>query len=110
METGVLAGYQMVDIKVTLLDGSYHDVDSSEMAFKIAGSIGFKSAVKKASPILLEPVMDIEVIVPENFMGDVIGDLNSRRGKVQSMESRGEAASLLMLRFHWLKCLDIQRI
>lgn len=90
METGVLAGYQMVDIKVTLLDGSYHDVDSSEMAFKIAGSIGFKAAVKKAVPILLEPVMDIEVIVPENFMGDVIGDLNSRRGKVQSMESRGK--------------------
>lgn len=90
METGILAGYQMVDVKVKLLDGSYHDVDSSEMAFKIAGSIGFKAAVKKASPILLEPVMAIEVIVPENFMGDVIGDLNSRRGKVQSMESRGE--------------------
>ncbi len=89
METGVLAGYPVVDVKVTLFDGSYHDVDSSEMAFKIAGSMGFKDGVKKASPVLLEPIMEIEMVTPEQFMGDVIGDLNSRRGKVMGMDSRG---------------------
>ncbi|MCE5195340.1 MAG: elongation factor G [Nitrospiraceae bacterium] len=91
LDTGVLAGYPMVDIKVTLYDGSYHDVDSSEMAFKIAGSMGFKEASRKAKPVLLEPIMSIEVVTPEIYMGDVIGDLNSRRGKIQSMEKRGNA-------------------
>ena len=89
VETGVLAGYPMVDVKVTLYDGSYHEVDSSEMAFKIAGSMAFKEAAGKAQPVLLEPIMSIEVLTPEEYMGDVIGDLNSRRGKVQSMEKRG---------------------
>ncbi len=88
-ESGPMAGFPVVDVKVTLLDGSYHDVDSSEMAFKIAGSMAFKEAVRSAGPILLEPIMSVEVVVPEQFMGDVIGDLNSRRGKIQGMESRG---------------------
>jgi elongation factor G len=91
MDGGVLAGYPMVDIKVTLTDGSYHEVDSSEMAFKIAGSMGFKAGVAKASAVLLEPVMSVEVVVAEEYMGDVIGDLNSRRGKIQGMEPRGTA-------------------
>jgi len=94
MDSGVLAGYPVVDIKVTLYDGSYHDVDSSEMAFKIAGSIGFKEAAKKARPVLLEPMMSIEVVTPENYMGDVIGDLSSRRGKIQQMEKRGKAQAI----------------
>jgi elongation factor G len=88
---GVLAGYPFVDFRVTLTDGSYHEVDSSEMAFKIAGSMGFKEAAKKAKPIILEPIMNVEVVTPEDYMGDVIGDLNSRRGKIQSMEKRGKA-------------------
>ncbi|MBU0579659.1 MAG: elongation factor G, partial [Candidatus Margulisbacteria bacterium] len=87
MEGGVLAGYPVLDLKATLYDGSYHDVDSSEIAFKIAGSMAFKEGFMKAKPILLEPVMDVEVEVPESNMGDVIGDLNSRRGKIESMES-----------------------
>ncbi len=91
MEFGVLAGYPLVDIKVTLEDGQYHDVDSSELAFKIAGSMAFKEAARKADPALLEPVMSVEVITPEDNMGDVIGDLNSRRGMIQSMEPRGNA-------------------
>jgi elongation factor G len=91
METGVLAGYPMVDIKASLLDGKYHEVDSSELAFKIAGSIAFKEACEKASPVLLEPVMDVEVVTPQDFMGEVIGDLNSRRGKIQEMENRAGA-------------------
>ncbi len=91
MENGVLAGYPMVDFKVALTDGSYHEVDSSEMAFKIAGSIGFKEAAKKANPTLLEPIMSLEVVVPEEYMGDVIGDLNSRRGKIQGMKVRAAA-------------------
>jgi elongation factor G len=91
METGVLAGYPMVDIKVQLTDGSYHDVDSSEMAFKIAGSMGFKEAVRKAKPVLLEPVMDVEVVTPEEYMGSIVGDLNSRRGRILSMEARGSS-------------------
>jgi elongation factor G len=91
METGVVAGYPMTDIKVTLFDGSYHEVDSSEMAFKIAGSIAFKEGAKKANPVLLEPIMEVEVTTPEEFMGDVIGDLNKRRGRVQGMEARGNA-------------------
>jgi elongation factor G len=89
METGIMAGYPMVDIKVHLTDGSYHEVDSSEMAFKIAGSMGFKEACRKAKPALLEPVMDVEVVTPEEYMGAIVGDLNSRRGRIVSMEARG---------------------
>ncbi|PYM97056.1 MAG: elongation factor G [Candidatus Rokuibacteriota bacterium] len=89
LDTGVLAGYPMVDIKVRLTDGSYHDVDSSEMAFKIAASMGFKEACRKAKPVLLEPVMDVEVVTPEEYMGAIVGDLNSRRGRIASMEARG---------------------
>jgi elongation factor G len=89
LEGGVLAGYPMSDVKVTLFDGSYHDVDSSEMAFKIAGSMGVKAAAQKAKPVLLEPVMAVEVVVPEEYMGDVIGDLNQRRGRIEGMELRG---------------------
>ncbi len=91
METGVVAGYPMTDIKVTLFDGSYHEVDSSELAFKIAASMAFKEGAKKANPVLLEPIMEVEVTTPEEFMGDVIGDLNKRRGRVQGMEARGNA-------------------
>jgi elongation factor G len=91
LENGVLAGYPVVDVKVSLVDGSYHDVDSSEMAFKVAGSIAIKEAVGRARPVLLEPVMDVEVVTPSEYMGDVIGDLNSRRGKVGGMMQRGEA-------------------
>ena len=94
MENGVVAGYPMVDIKVTVFDGSYHDVDSSEMAFKIAGSMGFKAGAAKAQPALLEPYMKVEVIVPEDYMGDVIGDLNSRRGRIEGMEARAGAQSI----------------
>ena len=91
MQTGVLAGYPMVDMKMTLTDGAYHDVDSSELAFKIAGSMAFKEAARKANPVLLEPMMEVEVVTPEDFMGDVIGDLNSRRGQIQSMDDRAGA-------------------
>lgn len=91
MENGVVAGYPMVDIGVTVYDGSYHEVDSSEMAFKIAGSMGFKSGAAKADPVLLEPYMKVEVTVPEEYMGDVIGDLNSRRGRIEGMEARNGA-------------------
>jgi elongation factor G len=91
MENGVLAGYPMVDIRATLLDGQYHEVDSSEIAFKIAGSMAFRDAAEKAKPILLEPVMEVEVVTPQEFMGEVIGDLNARRGKILSMENRGGA-------------------
>ena len=86
--SGLLGGYEVVDFKVSLLDGSYHDVDSSEMAFKIAGSMAFKEALRNANPVLLEPVMRVEVVVPDNYLGDVIGDINSRRGRVESMEGR----------------------
>ena len=88
MEYGILAGYPMVDVKVTLQDGGYHEVDSSELAFKIAGSMAFKEAARKATPVLLEPMMSVEVTTPEDFMGDVIGDLNSRRGQIQAMDER----------------------
>ena len=91
LDNGVLAGFPVVDIKVTLIDGSYHEVDSSEMAFKIAGSMGFKEGCSKASPVLLEPIMSVEVVVPEEYMGDVIGDLNSRRGRIMGMENRAGA-------------------
>ena len=88
MTGGILAGFPMVDLKVEVFDGSYHDVDSSEMAFKIAGSMGFKDGAARATPVLLEPIMDVEVVTPDSFMGDVIGDLNSRRGKIQGMNPR----------------------
>ena len=94
MQAGVLAGYPVVDVKVTLYDGSYHEVDSSEMAFKIAGSMAFKEAMRKADPVLMEPIMKVSVIVPEDYMGDVIGDLNSRRGQIQGMEARGAAQQI----------------
>jgi elongation factor G len=88
MEFGVLAGYPLVGVKVTLRDGAYHEVDSSELAFKIAGSMAFKEAARQASPAILEPMMAVEVTTPEDYMGDVIGDLNSRRGQIQAMEER----------------------
>ena len=91
MENGVVAGYPMVDVAVTVYDGSYHEVDSSEMAFKIAGSMGFKSGAQKANPVILEPYMKVEVTVPEEYMGDVIGDINSRRGRIEGMEARNGA-------------------
>ena len=94
MQNGVLAGYPVVDCKVTLYDGSYHEVDSSEMAFKIAGSMAFKEAMKKADPVLTEPIMQVDVLVPEEYMGDVIGDLNSRRGQIQGMEPRGAVQAI----------------
>ncbi|HPT92909.1 MAG TPA: elongation factor G [Limnochordia bacterium] len=88
---GVIAGYPMVDVRVILVDGSYHEVDSSEMAFKVAGSIGFKEGARKAEPVLLEPIMKVEVTTPEEYLGDVIGDLNARRGKIEGIEARGNA-------------------
>ncbi|HNJ03588.1 MAG TPA: elongation factor G, partial [Leptospiraceae bacterium] len=91
LQSGVLAGYPMVDVKVEVFDGSYHDVDSSEMAFKIAASMGFKEACRKAKPVLLEPVMSVEVVTPEDYMGEVVGDLNRRRGRINAMEQRGNA-------------------
>ncbi len=97
MERGILAGYPAVDIKATLYDGSYHEVDSSEMAFKIAGSMAFREAAKRARPVLLEPTMSIEVVSPEEYMGDVIGDLNSRRGKIQNIERRGKMQVIKVL-------------
>ena len=94
MKSGILAGYPVVDVRIELYDGSYHEVDSSEMAFKIAGSMAFKDAAKKASPVILEPMMKVVVIVPEEYMGDVIGDLNSRRGQIQGMEDRTGAKQI----------------
>jgi elongation factor G len=91
MKNGILAGYPVEDIKVRLFDGSYHEVDSNEMAFKIAGSMAFKEAARKASPVILEPIMDVEVITPEDYMGDVMGDLSSRRGKIEGMTARSDA-------------------
>ena len=86
MQNGVIAGYPVVDMKAELYDGSYHEVDSSEMAFKIAGSMALQEGVKRSNPVLLEPIMKVVVVTPENFMGDVIGDLNSKRGRIESME------------------------
>jgi elongation factor G len=94
MAGGVIAGYPAVDIKVTLYDGSFHSVDSSEMAFKIAASMGFKKAVMQANPVLLEPIMDMEVTVPDDCMGEVIGDLNARRGKVMVVEPRANSQTI----------------
>ncbi len=97
MRTGVLAGYNVVDVKVTLYDGSYHEVDSSEMAFKIAGSMAFKDAMRKADPVLTEPIMKVVVITPDEYLGDVIGDINSRRGQIQSMEAANGAQEILAM-------------
>jgi elongation factor G len=94
MESGILAGYPVVDIRVELVEGSYHDVDSSEIAFKVAGSMAFKEAMKRAKPKLLEPVMAVEVVTPEEYLGDVMGNLNSRRGRVEHLEPRGNAQSI----------------
>jgi elongation factor G len=94
MESGVLAGFPVVDIRVQLVDGSFHDVDSSEMAFKIAGSMAFKNAMQKAKPKILEPIMAVEVVTPEEYLGDVMGDLNSRRGRVEGLEPRGNAQAI----------------
>ncbi len=89
LEGGIMAGFPMSDVRAILYDGSYHDVDSSEMAFKLAGSYAIKEAARRASPVLLEPIMAVEVVVPEEYMGDVIGDINSRRGRMEGMELRG---------------------
>ncbi|MDR2605326.1 MAG: elongation factor G, partial [Desulfovibrio sp.] len=97
LKSGVLAGFPTVDVKVNLVFGSYHDVDSSEQAFYIAGSMAVKEALGKAGPLLLEPVMDVEVVTPDDYVGDVMGDLNSRRGRVQSMESRPGSQSVRAL-------------
>jgi elongation factor G len=94
MNSGVLAGYPVVDVKVELIDGSYHDVDSSERAFKIAGSMAFKEAMKRGKPKLLEPVMAVEVVTPEDFLGDVMGNLNSRRGRIEEMTPMGNATTI----------------
>jgi elongation factor G len=91
MRNGPLAGYPLEDIEVTLVDGSYHDVDSSEMSFKIAGSMALKEAARNAGPVLLEPIMEVEVVTPEEYMGDVMGNLTGRRGKVRTFRNRGEA-------------------
>jgi elongation factor G len=91
LDSGVIAGYPLRDVRVTVIDGSFHDVDSNEMAFKIAGSMAFLDACKRAEPVLLEPIMKVEVVVPQEFMGDVIGNLNGRRGKIQGMKSRAAA-------------------
>jgi elongation factor G len=93
----VLAGYPVVDVRVRLTYGSYHDVDSSEMAFKIAGSIAVKKAARLASPVLLEPIMAVEVVTPEDYMGDVIGDLSSRRGRIEGMEQKGNGQTIRAL-------------
>jgi elongation factor G len=94
MTRGILAGYPMTGVRAVLYDGSYHDVDSSEMAFKIAGSLAFQEGAKKAGPILLEPMMDVEAVTPEEYSGDVMGDLSRRRGKIQQMEDRGGAKAI----------------
>ena len=94
LESGVKAGYPMVDVRVTLTDGSYHDVDSSEMAFKVAGSMAFREAARRAKPVLLEPIMAVEVVTPQEFLGDVIGDLSKRRGRVEGQEPRGNALAV----------------
>jgi elongation factor G len=91
LQTGIVAGFPVIDLKVELVDGSYHDVDSSEMAFKIAGSMAIKEGVKRSKPVLLEPVMDVEIVTPSDYMGDLIGDLSSRRGRVGGMTDRGDA-------------------
>ena len=91
MENGIIAGYPVVDFKVTVFDGSFHEVDSNEMAFKIAASMAFKDGMKQASPVLLEPIMKVEVVTPDEYMGDVMGDLSSRRGRIEGMNVQGNA-------------------
>jgi elongation factor G len=97
MEIGVLAGYPMVDVKVALIDGSYHDVDSSELAFRVAGSMAFKNGIRKAKPVLLEPIMKLEVVTPKDFLGDIIGDLSSKRGRIELIETHGETCIIQAL-------------
>jgi elongation factor G len=97
METGVLAGYPLVDVRATLVDGAYHEVDSSEMAFKIAGSMALKEAARKADPVLLEPVMEFEIITPEDFMGEVMGDITSRRGRIERIDDRSGQKAIRVL-------------
>ncbi len=92
-QTGILAGYPVVDVKATVYDGSFHDVDSSEAAFRIAGSLAFKEAMRKAKPVILEPVMKVVVVTPESSMGDIVGDINSKRGIIKEMDDRGEGAA-----------------
>ena len=94
LENGVMAGYPMVDIRVTLTDGKYHDTDSSEIAFKVAGSLAFKEAARRAKPVLLEPIFAVEVVTPEDFLGEVIGDLSRRRGRIEGQERRGNALTV----------------
>ena len=94
MDSGTLAGYPVVDVAIELVDGSYHEVDSSERAFKIAGSMAFKEAMKRAKPKLLEPTMAVEVVTPEDFLGDVMGNLNSRRGRIEEMQPMGNATTI----------------
>jgi elongation factor G len=94
LESGVKAGYPMVDVRATLVDGKYHDTDSSEVAFKIAGSLALKEAARRAKPVLLEPIMAVEVVTPEDFVGTVIGDLSSRRGRIQGQDPRGNATAV----------------
>jgi elongation factor G len=94
LENGVRAGYPMVDVRVTLVDGKYHDTDSSEIAFKVAGSLAFKEAAKRAKPVLLEPIFKVEVVTPEDFLGDVIGDLSRRRGRIEGQDRRGNAIAV----------------
>ena len=108
MQTGVLAGYPVVDVKCTLVDGSYHEVDSSEMAFKIAGSMAFKDGCKKGNPVIMEPIMKVVVNVPEEYMGDVMGDLNSRRGQIQGMEARTGAQEITAT-CRYPRCLDMRQ-
>src|SRR5438128_11285064 len=94
MESGVLGGYPVVDIRIELVDGSYHEVDSSEIAFKVAGSMAFKEAMKRAKPVLLEPMMAVEIVTPEDYLGDVMGNLNSRRGRVEHLEPTGSGQTI----------------
>ena len=94
LASGVLAGYPMVDVRVTLIDGKYHDTDSSEIAFKVAGSLAFKEAARRAKPVLLEPIFAVEVVTPEDFLGEVIGDLSRRRGRIEGQERRGNALTV----------------
>ena len=94
METGGLAGYPVVDIKATIYDGSFHEVDSNDMAFKMAGSLALKNGLHKGNSIILEPVMKVEIVTPEQFMGDIIGDLNARRGRIESIETRGDTTTI----------------
>ena len=101
MDSGTLAGYPVTDLKITLFDGSFHNVDSSEMAFKIAGSLGFKKGVQECRPTLLEPIMNMQIVVPEEYMGDIIGDMNSRRGRVLGMDPSVAANRSSSPKFRW---------